>query len=63
MGLRGLIAHYGDIFWKFGETFGTSFDHITNFERLLGFEIGYPHELHCSKSHISLCKASLAHPF
>ena len=45
-----------------GETFGTSFFNLSNFEENIGFKIGYAHGICNPKSHNDLCKASLAHP-
>ena len=56
------VIVYQSLFWKLGETYGTSSFHLKNFERILGSKIGYAHGTHCPKSWIGLCKAGLANP-
>ena len=51
---------YQSLYWKFGEIFGTSSFHLSNFVRILGSKIGYAHGNQCPKSWLGLCKASLA---
>ena len=45
-----------------GESFETSPFHLSFFKYIIWFKIGYAHGTHYPKSHIGLCKVSLAHP-
>ena len=49
------------LFRNVGETPRTSFCHPKNFEKTLGFKIGFAIGAHHPKSHIGLCMASPAH--
>ena len=48
------------LFRKLGEMFGTSSYHLTNCEKILGFNIGHAHMTCCPKPYIDTCKATLA---
>lgn len=48
---------------RLGKNFGTSFVHLSKFERTLGPKIGYAQWTHCPKNGNGLRKASLASNF
>ena len=56
------LSMYRSLFWRLGETLGTSFLHPSYFERILGCKIGYAHGTQCPKPMIGLRNTSLAHP-
>jgi hypothetical protein len=54
---------YESLFWKLGEHFGTSFFHLSNFDKILGFKLGFHvHGTHYPKPRIGLCKARFGPP-
>ena len=60
---RSLLARcVSEVVLKVGYIFGTCFFLFSSFERILGPKIGMVVGVHCLKSRIGVCKASLGHP-
>lgn len=60
-----LLAHhiYWSLFWKTGETFGDSFFHLSNFEKILRPKIRHVHEIRCPKFWSTYARLALpTHP-
>lgn len=54
-----LLVVYQSLFCKLGEIFETFIFYLSKFDKIVRYKIRYVYGIHCPKSQISLCKASL----